>query len=1146
MIRKNNILFLKACFAGAVFLLRTADSAHAGDGFHFFASAMDLSHSALNAWHDVDVSTRVPSGATGVLLELHNAAVRSTFYHAVRKKGSTDNRYTTFRLIPSGHRYATCGLNGDRQFQSWIASDSCRIFLLGYADDRVVLFDNAVDKSPGVTGAWSDIDVRANGVPEDATGVIVEVNGSNGARVRAKGSSDNRPGVANAFTTVFCALNENGLFEGRTDHVNTRFYLLGYTKSPVFFPVDPVLINTTGTALSTWSTVGVNAALPGLANGAIVEIHNTANITLRKGALRQAGSTDDRSAYSSMNNSGYTAGALALNTDKELQVFRNAQDVQFYLLGYTTSSDPSIPLPIGAVRDGSGSDLDAWYPLTFLQANWDASADPETGIGRYYYAIGTTPGGTETVGWIHNGLNTQVTAGGLNLTVGTTYYISVKAQNTRGMETPVKISDGITVAADPINPGTVGQVRDGTGTDEATTFHRTQLSANWNAAADAESGIRNYLFAIGTFPGGTDVAGWMNAGMNTSATVTGLTLHIGSLYYFTVKAVNTQGMESQSLQSNGIQVDLDPTGPVAVSEVRDGNSTDSDTSYTATELRANWNATVESESRVAGYQVAAGTSPGSSDVLDWKDNGPSTRAVLPGLALTRGNTYYVSVRAENLSGIFGPAESSDGIFIHPLGPREAVAAGGSTAELQAAVNAVHAMGGGTVRIPEGDFSVTGPILLYPDITVMGAGIGKTVLRFDDNAWFSSVDGGDSHIRISGASMFGYQIIWFRSVTEFRIDHCHFTATRNASYMLELNNRYGFPSTRGVVDHCTFSDSAYTGTYSIHCGPKRWPEEDRSIAVLGTADAVFVEDCYFDEIDNHPVGAFNGANYVVRHCTSVRSGPWDGHGAGYEMLLGDNTQYRGTRCYEFYDNVFIEPPEAGLDERWSGLGLRGGGGVVYNNTFVYFRYAVRFTMDTGSYEYSNGVYPCRDQIHDMWLWNNHLINCGAYTLFDANNAAYYIQENRDFFLRAPTPEQDGFTYTPFPYPHYLVTGDPAYANSVRISTRIYLEGAYSNGTQTCNLNLAGLIPIQSPYTDGRRLAAVPPNVVDWVEVELRTDPAGPGVRFQSALLRRDGQVVDADGNTDTLTFDVPDGWYHIVVRHRNHLPVMSAGPVHLHE
>jgi len=76
-----------------------------------------------------------------------------------------------------------------------------------------------------------------------------------------------------------------------------------------------------------------------------------------------------------------------------------------------------------------------------LYASWSAS-DPDSAIDLYQYAIGTTPGGTDVVNWA----NTQETGfdrSGLSLTLGQTYYISVRARNLGGLWSEPAMPPGV-------------------------------------------------------------------------------------------------------------------------------------------------------------------------------------------------------------------------------------------------------------------------------------------------------------------------------------------------------------------------------------------------------------------------------------------------------------------------------------------------------------------------------------------------------------------------------------------------------------------------------------------------------------------------------------------------------------------------------
>ncbi|MBP6391352.1 MAG: hypothetical protein KA175_07520 [Flavobacteriales bacterium] len=130
----------------------------------------------------------------------------------------------------------------------------------------------------------------------------------------------------------------------------------------------------------------------------------------------------------------------------------------------------------------------------------------------------------------------------------------------------------------------------------------------------------------------------------------------------------------------------------------------------------------------------------------------------------------------------------------------------------------------------------------------------------------------------------------------------------------------------------------------------------------------------------------------------------------------------------------------------------------------------------------------------------------------------------------------------------------------LGLRAFLEGPYDSGTglMTDALRTLPTFPTTEPFTalgyahvGGGGGETCPPAVlavtgnnaiVDWVLVELR-DPAAPQVRLysRSALLQRDGDIVGMNG-TSGLVFNAPTGNYHVAVRHRNHLGVMSLNLV----
>lgn len=117
-----------------------------------------------------------------------------------------------------------------------------------------------------------------------------------------------------------------------------------------------------------------------------------------------------------------------------------------------------------------------------------------------------------------------------------------------------------------------------------------------------------------------------------------------------------------------------------------------------------------------------------------------------------------------------------------------------------------------------------------------------------------------------------------------------------------------------------------------------------------------------------------------------------------------------------------------------------------------------------------------------------------------------------------------------------TTNIALSEGIGVGATILLEGPQTTGVAMSN----GLtIPTASPYTsEAARTGIVPANAVDWVLVELRTDtPANTSVGYRSAFVDINGQLLSDDGSVGIGFPSIP-GNYRIVIKHRNHLSVMS--------
>jgi hypothetical protein len=149
-----------------------------------------------------------------------------------------------------------------------------------------------------------------------------------------------------------------------------------------------------------------------------------------------------------------------------------------------------------------------------------------------------------------------------------------------------------------------------------------------------------------------------------------------------------------------------------------------------------------------------------------------------------------------------------------------------------------------------------------------------------------------------------------------------------------------------------------------------------------------------------------------------------------------------------------------------------------------------------------------------------------------------------------------TYSPY-IDSYITTSpdqmNMAYDMSVLVNTKVFLQGPYSSGSMSTALNTSGYIPRSQPYggapwnySGTESVAGVASGVVDWVLVELRTGtpPTMTTIARRGAFVKSDGSVVDMGGTNQVSFVAVATGSYYVVVRHRNHLAVMSVNAVSL--
>jgi hypothetical protein len=135
--------------------------------------------------------------------------------------------------------------------------------------------------------------------------------------------------------------------------------------------------------------------------------------------------------------------------------------------------------------------------------------------------------------------------------------------------------------------------------------------------------------------------------------------------------------------------------------------------------------------------------------------------------------------------------------------------------------------------------------------------------------------------------------------------------------------------------------------------------------------------------------------------------------------------------------------------------------------------------------------------------------------------------------------------------------------VALLPKAYLQGSLFGVTGSNlmrdDLRVNNLIPLSSPYpalgfTALTATVDIAPAVlavtgsdaiVDWVFVELRNAGNNQQVEdSRSALIQRDGDIVEIDGVYPVTFYQVSPGSYYVVIKHRNHLGVMTQLPIAL--
>lgn len=123
--------------------------------------------------------------------------------------------------------------------------------------------------------------------------------------------------------------------------------------------------------------------------------------------------------------------------------------------------------------------------------------------------------------------------------------------------------------------------------------------------------------------------------------------------------------------------------------------------------------------------------------------------------------------------------------------------------------------------------------------------------------------------------------------------------------------------------------------------------------------------------------------------------------------------------------------------------------------------------------------------------------------------------------------------------------------ITLKIKVLLEGAYEdNGDMNTHLLAHNMLPNTQPYSSSpwqytgleNVFSTTLSNVTDWILVELLDDNYN-WLASRAVFVDKSGNLMDTDG-TMGVSFNgfSPTNTYHILLRHRNHLAVVSSSPL----
>ncbi|MBQ10973.1 MAG: hypothetical protein CMJ45_05425 [Planctomyces sp.] len=263
----------------------SAISSFGADGFFWFVDSPDISLTIIGSWQDIDLTTHVPTGTTGAIVEVINTGTFDTQSGLVR--GKEDSRdYMSDVLFEEiedeTHRWQIVKVDTNAVIQGYIENTQVDFKLRGYTlGSDPSYFSVPPDITPVTSDAWTIVDVSAN-VDNDSDGVILFLDSIQSAKreygVREHGSSfdiTNRELEDYGNTMYLVGLDALDQFEVFIENVaHVQVYLVGQTKGSVVYNLEDVLV--ADPSIGSWQAIEASDYnVPEAANGVFLCVEST-------------------------------------------------------------------------------------------------------------------------------------------------------------------------------------------------------------------------------------------------------------------------------------------------------------------------------------------------------------------------------------------------------------------------------------------------------------------------------------------------------------------------------------------------------------------------------------------------------------------------------------------------------------------------------------------------------------------------------------------------------------------------------------------------------------------------------------------------------------------------------------------------------